>query len=576
MRRLIKDYLFPYFKLVLLTAFFVFCHVFLQLKLMSMTQTILDNGVKHHNMGLIMGSGLIMVIYTFLLAVAMFSSSYLSAHITASLVCDIREDMFKKINSLSPVDYRKFSISSLMTRATSDASIVQSFMINFLRDCLLIPFVLIGIIVAISLINLELASILIVCFITTVTLMIVYSKQSIMIFSRVQEILDYLNLLLKEKILGARSIRAFGKQSYETKKFEKYNLESYEGSLKAANKIYFLTPLALIIMNLAIVLVYYFGSLKLQAGIIKVSDLILFFQYSTFFIGSLGLIPFIVNTIPKFIVSSGRIEEVLYYDTKLDNNPKLTKPNKGTVEFENVNFSYNPGRNVLTNINFKAPVGTVTAFIGSTGSGKTSIINLLTRFYDPNYGKILIDGEDIKNIDITGLRSSISLSSQEVMILNDTVKNNILMGENLSEEKIEEICNISSFDEVINKLPKGLNTNMSQSGMNISGGEKQRLNIARTLAKNAEIYIFDDSFSSLDNKNEKIISEKIFKQLNDKTIFLVSQKISNIINADNIIVLDKGTIESQGTHEELLKSSPIYKEIYQTQIMFKEGESLGK
>jgi ABC-type multidrug transport system fused ATPase/permease subunit len=543
---------------------------------MSMTQTILDNGVKHHNMGLIMGSGLIMVIYTFLLAVAMFSSSYLSAHITASLVCDIREDMFKKINSLSPVDYRKFSISSLMTRATSDASIVQSFMINFLRDCLLIPFVLIGIIVAISLINLELASILIVCFITTVTLMIVYSKQSIMIFSRVQEILDYLNLLLKEKILGARSIRAFGKQSYETKKFEKYNLESYEGSLKAANKIYFLTPLALIIMNLAIVLVYYFGSLKLQAGIIKVSDLILFFQYSTFFIGSLGLIPFIVNTIPKFIVSSGRIEEVLYYDTKLDNNPKLTKPNKGTVEFENVNFSYNPGRNVLTNINFKAPVGTVTAFIGSTGSGKTSIINLLTRFYDPNYGKILIDGEDIKNIDITGLRSSISLSSQEVMILNDTVKNNILMGENLSEEKIEEICNISSFDEVINKLPKGLNTNMSQSGMNISGGEKQRLNIARTLAKNAEIYIFDDSFSSLDNKNEKIISEKIFKQLNDKTIFLVSQKISNIINADNIIVLDKGTIESQGTHEELLKSSPIYKEIYQTQIMFKEGESLGK
>lgn len=576
MKRLLKDYLLPYSKLIILTAFFVFVHVALQINIMSMTQTILDNGVKHHNLGLIWNTGLVMFILTLILAVAMFSSSYLSAHITASLVCDIREDMFNKINSLSPTDYKRFSISSLMTRATSDATIVQSFMINFLRDCLLIPFVLIGIIVAMSMINLKLASILIVCFITTVTLMIVYSKQSVEIFSQVQEILDHLNLLLKEKILGARSIRAFGKEKYETKKFEKYNINSYEGSLHAANKIYFLTPLALIIMNLAIVLVYYFGSLEIQAGLARVSDLILFFQYSTFFIGSLGLIPFIVNTIPKFIVSSGRIEEVLYYDTELSNNYELTQPNNGTVEFKNVNFSYNPGRNVLNDICFKAAPGTVTAFIGSTGSGKTSIINLLTRFYDPDNGQILIDGTDIRNIDITGLRDNVSLSSQEVMILNDTARNNILMGSNLTDKELESVCDDSLFSEVINKLPEGLNTQMSQSGMNISGGEKQRLNIARSLAKNANIYIFDDSFSSLDNKKERIISDKIFNRLKAKTIFLVSQKINNIIDADNIIVLDKGRIESQGTHEQLLESSSIYQEIYQTQAMFNEGESLGK
>lgn len=580
MLKFMKDYVKPYWKYILITLAVTILQVYFQLNIMKMTKVIIDKGIRNSDINFIYGTGILMIVLTVLYGITMVASSYLSSYISASVTCDVREGLFNKIVSFSLYDFNKFGGSSLMTRATADTTRIQIFMINFLRNAILVPVVIIALIIATAQINTTLCGILVVSFVLTLLFMFIKSRQSIPLFNEVQSKLDYLNLKFKEKIEGVRSIRAFGKQDYEINTFKELNEEFNEEALNADLKLYYLTPLALIIMNLAVLLIYFVGSMQLKAKIVSISDLILFFQYVTYFISCLAILPFIVTTLPKTIVATDRLEAVLYMDNTVSNNPSehvfIDEDDIPLIEYKNVIFGYTGAKDVIADINFKAYEGTTTAFIGATGSGKSTVMYLLNRLYDPTFGEISYRGVNIKQMDIGELREKIAYANQKTLVLNDTVYANLAMNNpDLSREKAQEICELSRFSEVFEFLPDGLDSVMAKGGMNVSGGQKQRLSIGRTLAKDAEIYVFDDCFSALDSKTEFAVRENVKEYLKGKTVFMIAQKISTIKDADNIIVLDKGYIVAQGKHEELLESCEIYQEIYATQSYLKEDELNG-
>lgn len=576
MKRFLIDYVKPYYKKILLVLIFVIVQVYFQVRILSMTKTIINNGIYHSDLEFIINAGITMIILTLFYGLSMIITSYLSSYLSASVTCDVREDLFKKITTLSPLDFKHFGSSTLLTRATADTTRIQIFMINFLRNAMLIPIVVIALIIAAAQISLELCGVLVFAFVVTILFLVLKSRQSLELFASVQEKLDKLNLLLKEKIEGVRSIRAFGKQDYEIEKFKKLNEDYTEESLNAAYKLYYLTPAGLIIMNLSVLVIYFIGSIELQARMISIADLILFCQYVTYFISCLAIVPFIVTTLPKTLVSTARLEEVLYYDETVVNNPAdevTQEENDNLVEFKNVIFGYDGAKDVIADINLAIKPGTTTAFIGPTGSGKSTITFLINRFYDPTFGEILYKGRNIKELDVKNLRENISYCSQKTMILHDTVFNNITMGnENISREKAQECCDLTLFSEVFDKLNDGLDSLMAQGGMNVSGGQKQRLSLARTIAKDAEIYVFDDCFSALDAKTEFNVRKNINQYLKGKTVLMVAQKINTIKDADNIVVLNKGRIINQGSHEYLLENCELYQEMYETQSYVNKEE----
>ena len=534
-----------------------------------MSKVILDNGVKVNNFEVIYNSGILMLIYTLGSMIMVTLVSYITSYITGKVSFDLRSKMFRKVTDLSLYDFNKFESASLMNRATGDINVIQLFILNLLRSCLLIPFVIVGVIIETVLINRTLAAILIVFFIITILFMFIKGNKSIIFFNKLQVSVDRLNLLLREKVYGVRSIRAFGKEDYERNKFEKANDDSYELNIESSLKLYYVAPMAVLLMNVAVVIIYYVGGIQLQYNMVNVADLLLFFQYITYFLSSLALIPFIVKIMPKAIVASNRIEEVFEYEPTLLNNPIKQEYKEDSfkgVEFNNVIFGYSGAKDVIADINFKAPEGTTTALIGATGSGKSTVMYLLNRMYDPTFGEILIDGVNIKDIDLKELHSKISFGSQKSMVFNDTVIENIRMSDDsITREDIERACEITLFTDAFKSLPSGIDSIIEENGTNISGGQRQRLSLARTIAKDSDIYIFDDTFSALDMKTEKIVRENIKELLKDKTVFMVAQKISTIIDADNILVFDAGRIVCQGTHEELLEKCEIYKEIYESQ-----------
>ena len=534
-----------------------------------MSKVILDNGVKVNNFEVIYNSGILMLIYTLGSMIMVTLVSYITSYITGKVSFDLRSKMFRKVTDLSLYDFNKFESASLMNRATGDINVIQLFILNLLRSCLLIPFVIVGVIIETVLINRTLAAILIVFFIITILFMFIKGNKSIIFFNKLQVSVDRLNLLLREKVYGVRSIRAFGKEDYERNKFEKANDDSYELNIESSLKLYYVAPMAVLLMNVAVVIIYYVGGIQLQYNMVNVADLLLFFQYITYFLSSLALIPFIVKIMPKAIVASNRIEEVFEYEPILLNNPIKQEYKEDSfkgVEFNNVIFGYSGAKDVIADINFKAPKGTTTALIGATGSGKSTVMYLLNRMYDPTFGEILIDGVNIKDIDLKELHSKISFGSQKSMVFNDTVIENIRMSDDsITREDIERACEITLLTDAFKSLPSGIDSIIEENGTNISGGQRQRLSLARTIAKDSDIYIFDDTFSALDMKTEKIVRENIKELLKDKTVFMVAQKISTIIDADNILVFDAGRIVCQGTHEELLEKCEIYKEIYESQ-----------
>ncbi len=563
------NYIKPYWKDVIAIVILTMTFVVAQLMVMTETKTILNLGTDTDS---IIFSGIKMMIYSLIYGGGALAVSYLGSRLTASLTCDMRRDVFSKIMTFSQSDFNHFGGSSLMTRVTADIARMQIFFINVFRDMMQIPIVIVALTIIAFFLDPVLALVLFSVFIITIVFLFITSSKSIPLFTSVQVKLDNLNRIFGEKLEGVRTIRAFGRQSHETKRFDESNDDLNEESYRAALKVYHLAPIGILIMNLTTVLIYFLGSYELKMGMGNISDLFLFVQYVSYFVSCLAIVPFLVKTIPKTIVSGGRLNEVLTYENVMDTSKSTKTPTNGDVEFRNVSFGYHGEGNVISEISFTAKKGTTTALIGSTGSGKSTIINLINRMHDPTSGQILIGGTDISDVDLEMLRKQISVAPQKTMVMYDTVYANVAMGSSIPKEKAEEACEITMFSEVLGNLPQGIDTVMVQGGMNVSGGQRQRLSLARTVAKDADIYVFDDCFSALDAKTEATVRSNIKKQLQGKTVIMVAQKINTIRDADEIIVLDKGKIVNHGTHDYLMKECELYREFYAVQSYVSKEE----
>lgn len=580
MKAFYKNYVIPYWKSIFGILALSIGQIGLQVAIITLTKRILNQGIYNNDFDIVIHIGLSMLVMTVVYGLFVVAVSYLSAHVSASVTCKMRKDLFSKILNFSQADYEQFGGATLMSRITADTTRVQIFMINFLRSALLAPMAIVALIIATAVIDSLLCMVLTGSFLIIIAFMIIKSKITIPFFNEVQNKLDELNQLLKEKIDGARTVRAFNKQAQETKHFEKvnndYKIESYNASVK----LFYLTPFAMIVMNLAVLLIYYLGSIELQRNLIEITDLILFFQYVSFFITCLGIVPFIVTTLPKTIVSVERLQEVLRAPLTITDE-LVEKWNRGaditpanvantSIEFEDVSFGYGNGKNILEHINLKIKDGTKTAIIGPTGSGKSTLVNLIVRAYEVRSGCVKIKNCDIRNIELHALRAKIAYAAQKTAVLNESVYDNVSMGQTLSEEKVWKSCELSMFTEALKDMPNGIHTVMARNGMNVSGGQKQRLSLARTIAKDADIYIFDDCFSALDANTEKKVRSNVAQYLNGKTVLMVAQKINTIRDADLIIVMNEGKIVQRGTHEKLLKTCSLYQEINETQNYDKE------
>ena len=574
MLKLVRDYIGKYRGYAIATIIVTILSYALQIAfLFPESKRIIDEGVYNMDFSAIYSSGIKMLILSVAIGVCMIFQAYFSAKATAGFTKALHRACFVKVNSLTPQEFASFGESTLVSRTMADVTQMRQMMINGLRLWLIVPVIIILELVMIATMDLTIFFILLGVTIVAFSFLVIFGAKSRSFFERVQAYLDRTNRLMKEKLTGVRAIRAFSNEKLVNEKMEGVFEEAREVSLEANKRIVFLAPIALVIMNLVVVLIYLVGAVETREGLSSISSLLLIFQYISYFVLALGAIPFLVTMFPKGVVSAERINELLDFKSLSKEGKELKNEAFGEVCFKNVIFGYQGASDVVANISFTASPGKVTAFIGTTGSGKTTIMNLMQGLYQPTFGDILIDGENIRDISRQSLSRVFSYATQRPMIFSDTVKANIASdGDNISEERIKEALSASCFDEVIKDKKEGINFKVTQGGMNLSGGQRQRLSLARTFSKDALIYVIDDSFSALDAKTEQKVLNGMRKLLKGKTIIMVAQKIDTIKDADNIIVMDKGRIAGQGRHEELLNSCGVYRDIYDTQCYLEEGE----
>ena len=500
---------------------------------------------------------------------------YIASRIGAGMSRSIRSDVFKKVVDFSNVEFEKFSTASLITRSTNDVQQIQMFMVMFIRIVLYAPILGAGGVLKILNTDTSMAWIIGLALAAIITVVSVLFGLAIPKFKLVQKLVDKLNLVTRESLTGMLVIRAFSNQKIEEKKFDETNSLLKKTNTFVNRVTSTMMPLMMLIMNIVTVLVVWVGAHQIDGGNMQVGDMMAFIQYSMQIIMSFLMITMLAVILPKASVSASRIHEVLTSDVAIKDpkeDKELNKDKKGYVEFKNVSFRYPDAENdVITNISFTAKPGETTAFIGSTGSGKSTLINLIPRFFDATDGEILVDGVNIKDISQHKLRNQIGYVPQKGILFSGTIESNIKYGsEDISDEDVVKAASIAQATEFIESKPEKYETEISQGGTNVSGGQKQRLSIARALAKKPDIFIFDDSFSALDLKTDAALRKELKSQVKDSTMLIVAQRISTIMNAEQIIVLDEGNMVGKGTHEELLKNCEVYKQIALSQLSKEE------
>ena len=500
---------------------------------------------------------------------------YIASRIGAGMSRSIRSDVFKKVVDFSNVEFEKFSTASLITRSTNDVQQIQMFMVMFIRIVLYAPILGAGGVLKILNTDTSMAWIIGLALAAIITVVSVLFGLAIPKFKLVQKLVDKLNLVTRESLTGMLVIRAFSNQKIEEKKFDETNSLLKKTNTFVNRVTSTMMPLMMLIMNIVTVLVVWVGAHQIDGGNMQVGDMMAFIQYSMQIIMSFLMITMLAVILPKASVSASRIHEVLTSDVAIKDpkeDKELNKDKKGYVEFKNVSFRYPDAENdVITNISFTAKPGETTAFIGSTGSGKSTLINLIPRFFDATDGEILVDGVNIKDISQHKLRNQIGYVPQKGILFSGTIESNIKYGsEGISDEDVVKAASIAQATEFIESKPEKYETEISQGGTNVSGGQKQRLSIARALAKKPDIFIFDDSFSALDLKTDAALRKELKSQVKDSTMLIVAQRISTIMNAEQIIVLDEGNMVGKGTHEELLKNCEVYKQIALSQLSKEE------
>ncbi len=510
--------------------------------------------------------------------VAMIASilvTFFSARIAAKLGKDLRSNVFKKVLSFSNQEMDQFSTASLITRSTNDIQQVQMLIVFLIRIVIYSPILAFGGILKVMKTNNSMSWVLIVgvgaVFILIGVLLIVAMPK----FKIMQKLVDRINLVMREIITGLPVIRAFSTVSYEEQRFDKANVDVTKNSLFVNRVMTFMMPVLMMIMNLISILIIWVGADKIDAGTMQVGDMIAFIQYTMQIIISFLMLTMVSIMLPRAAVAAKRIAEVLETDISIresDTDEPTKAGMKGILEFRNVYFRYpHAEEDVLSDISFTAKPGETTAIIGSTGSGKSTLINLIPRFYDATQGNILIDGTDITKMKQHSLRDKLGFVPQKGVLFTGTIESNITFGSpDANEEDIRKAAEIAQAVEFINAKPEGYESSISEGGTNVSGGQKQRLSIARAIAKKPEIYIFDDSFSALDYKTDQALRKALREELSDSTLLIIAQRISTIMNAEQILVLDDGRIVGKGTHKELLKNCEVYQQIASSQLSEEE------
>ena len=573
MLKIIK-YLKPYVGYVLLAIALLFVQAMCELSLPNYMSKIINDGILKQDNGLILQAGGIMLLISLGSVVAAICVGFLGSRIGSGMARTLRGDMFKKVSSFSNTEFDKYSTASLITRTTNDITQVQNFVTMMIRMMFYAPIMGAGgVILALSK-DVSMSWIIILAVVLLIGLIVVISIVVLPRFKKIQGLIDRLNLIVREQLSGMLVIRAFNTEKFEEKRFEEANRDLMKVNLFVNRVMTFMMPAMMLLMNIISVLVIWVGSHRVGEGALQVGDMMAFMQYTMQIIMSFLFISMMFIMIPRASVSAKRISEVLETElTIIDGQEtKTAEDTVGLIEFKDVTFSY-PGAEeaVLHNVSFIAKPGETTAFIGATGSGKSTLINLIPRFYDVTGGQILLDGVDIRKMREHDLREQIGYVPQKGILFSGTIASNLRYGKkDATEAEVLEATTIAQAKEFIDLKPEGLKTDIAQGGSNVSGGQKQRLSIARALVKKPQIYIFDDSFSALDFKTDAKLRAEIKQNVKEATVLLVAQRISTIMHAEQIIVLDEGFVVGKGTHKELLETCEVYKEIALSQLSKEE------
>ena len=571
-------YLKPYIWLIIPLIILIYLQVMANLSLPDLMAKIVDNGIIGGDMNAIIKNGLIMLGVTLGGGVAAVGVGFLSARTATGFARDVRQKVFKKVESFSIVEFNKFSTASLITRSTNDIQQIQSTTLMILRLVIMAPLMAIGGLQKAMENAPDLSWIIAVAVVSLLVVIIVLFVAALPKFKLLQKMVDKLNLVTRENLTGLRVVRAFNKEKTEENKFNDANTDLMKLNLTVNRMMIIMQPFMNLVMNMALIAIVWFGAHLVSERLIDVGNMMAFMQYATQVIMSFLMISMLFIMIPRASVSAKRVNEVIDTDISIKDPEESKKVKKapgrgsGRVEFRDVTFTYPDAEApVLSGVNFTAEPGQTTAIIGSTGSGKSTLIDLIPRFYDVSAGQILIDNVDIRDQKLSDLYSQIGYVPQKGVLFSGSIKSNVAYGNPVaSAEEIENAIKVSQSKDFVQKKEDGVNASISQGGANVSGGQKQRLSIARALAVKPKVYIFDDSFSALDFKTEAKLKKELKKETKNKTVLIVAQRISTIINADKIIVMNEGKIVGEGTHQELLKNNSVYQEIASSQLSEEE------
>lgn len=573
--KLMWHYTMRYKKFLLLNFICVFGFILIELGLPTILARMIDFGILQDDFDYVKQQGIVMIVITVIGIILNILLGYFGSRITTNIVADIRDDLFEKIQSYSHQEYENLGVSSLITRTTNDAYQIMLFLQNILRIGFMTPMMF-----AVSLYMVVRTSAILGLYVVgalpfLLLAVIAIAKVSEPLSKKQQKNLDKINSILRENLSGLRVIRAFVNEKFEEKRFGEVN-ENYASSSKSLFRLMAVAqPGFYFLFNIVMVLIIWSGTLQIDAGSLKVGDLIAFIEYIFHALFSFMLFASVFMMYPRAAVSASRIQEALDAQPEISENPEGVSETKtkGFVEFKNVTFAY-PGHAqepVIRNVSFTASPGETVAFIGSTGSGKSTLIQLIPRFYDVSEGEVLIDGVDVRDYRLSTLRDKIGFIPQKALLFTGTIAENLRYGkEDATDEEMKEAADIAQATDFISRKPDGFNEHLSEGGANFSGGQKQRLAIARAVIRRPEIYIFDDSFSALDYQTDAKLRARLKKETTESTVLIVAQRVGTIMHADKIVVLNEGEVVGMGTHRELLENCPIYYDIAASQLSKEE------